>query len=88
MSDYKNPYIVFWAPGHKKHKIIKEFLENSIVTIDKNLRINKKFNTEENEIQGWFYTYPLYRKYDDIFNILINICNNTIKELEKNKTNS
>ncbi len=88
MSDYKNPYIVFWAPGHKKHKIIKEFLENNILTIDKNLRIIKKFNAEENEIQGWFYTYPLYRKYDEIFNVLITIYNNTIKELEKNKTNS
>ncbi|MDD3286801.1 MAG: PD-(D/E)XK nuclease family protein [Bacteroidales bacterium] len=83
MSDYKNPYIVFWAPGHKKHKIIKEFLENNILTIDKNLRIIKKFNAEENEIQGWFYTYPLYRKYDEIFNVLITIYNNTIKELEK-----
>ncbi|MDD2489612.1 MAG: PD-(D/E)XK nuclease family protein [Bacteroidales bacterium] len=82
ISDNKDPYIVFWAPHQKKHKEIKDFLDNNILAIDKNLRIKGNFNTEENEVQGWFYTYPLYRKYDEIFDVLISIYNNTINKLE------
>lgn len=82
ISDNKDPYIVFWAPHQKKYKEIKDFLDNNILAIDKNLRIKNNFNTEDNEIQGWFYTYPLYRKYDEIFDVLISIYNNTISKLE------
>ncbi|MCE5227681.1 MAG: PD-(D/E)XK nuclease family protein [Porphyromonadaceae bacterium] len=82
ISDNKDPYIVFWAPRQKKHKEIKDFLDNNILAIDKSLRIKSNFNNEENEVQGWFYTYPLYRKYDEIFDVLISIYNNTINKLE------
>lgn len=82
ISDNKDPYIVFWAPRQKKYKEIKDFLDNNILAIDKSLRIKSNFNNEENEVQGWFYTYPLYRKYDEIFDVLISIYNNTINKLE------
>ncbi len=82
ISDNKDPYIVFWAPRQKKYKEIKDFLDNNILSIDKNIRIKGNFNTEENEVQGWFYTNPLYRKYDEIFDVLISIYNNTINKLE------
>ena len=73
----KDPYIIFWTPSRKRKKIVKDFLEDNLEKINKSLSMNS--NTGD----GYFYTRKLRKNYNDIYEIFINICKNTINLLEE-----